>query len=60
MILYSAQWKTATVAIYEYLLEDLMGPACAIGTIITLVVLVGITIANKLLGEKVAGMFRAG
>ena len=60
MILYSAQWKTATVAIYEYLLEDLMGPACAIGTIITLVVLVGITIANKLLGEKVSGMFRAG
>lgn len=60
MILYSAQWKTATVAIYEYLLEDLMGPACAIGTIITLVVLFGIMVANKLLGEKIAGMFRAG
>jgi iron(III) transport system permease protein len=60
MILYSAQWKTVTVAIYEYLLEDMMGPACALGTIVTVVVLNGITAANKLLGDKVGNMFRAG
>jgi len=60
MILYSAQWKTVTVSIYEYLLEDKLGPACALGTIVTLVVLAGIMIANKLLGEKASNMFRAG
>jgi iron(III) transport system permease protein len=60
MILYSAQWKTTTVAIYEYLLEDKMGPACALGTIVTVVVLIGITVANKLLGDKVGNMFKAG
>jgi iron(III) transport system permease protein len=60
MILYSAQWKTVTVSIYEYLLEDKLGPACALGTIITVVVLAGIMLANKLLGEKVTNMFRAG
>ncbi|HEX7715482.1 MAG TPA: iron ABC transporter permease [Bacillota bacterium] len=60
MILYSANWKTVTVSIYEYLLEDKMGPACALGTIVTVVVLAGIMIANKLLGEKIGNMFRAG
>lgn len=57
MILYSARWKTVTVAIYEYLLEDLLGPACALGTIINVVVLIGIFAANKLLGQKVSNMF---
>jgi iron(III) transport system permease protein len=57
MILYSAQWKTATVAIYEYLLEDKMGPASAIGAIMTLVVLAGIMLANKLLGERIGNLF---
>ncbi len=60
MILYSAQWKTVTVSIYEYLLEDKLGPACALGTIVTFVVLIGIMLANKLLGEKASNMFRAG
>lgn len=60
MILYSAQWKTVTVSIYEYLLEDKLGPACALGAIVTFVVLAGIMLANKLLGEKVTNMFRAG
>lgn len=58
MILYSAKHKTATVAIYEYLLEAKMGPASAIGTLMTVIVLVGIMIANRLLGEKIGNLFR--
>ncbi len=57
MMLYSARWKTVTVAIYEYLLEDLLGPACALGTIVNVIVLVGIFAATKLLGQKVSNMF---
>lgn len=57
MMLYSARWKTVTVAIYEYLLEDLLGPACALGTVVNVVVLIGIFMANRLLGQKVSNMF---
>lgn len=58
MILYSPKYKTATVAIYEYLLESRMGPASAIGTLMILVVLAGIMLANKLLGERIGNLFR--
>ncbi|NMB26259.1 MAG: iron ABC transporter permease [Firmicutes bacterium] len=57
MMLYSARWKTATVTIYEYLLEDMLGPACAMGTVINVIVLVGVFSATKLLGEKMSNMF---
>ncbi len=60
MILYSARWKTVSVAIYEYLIEDLLGPACVLGSIVNVVVLVGMFVANKLLGQKIGSMFRSG
>jgi iron(III) transport system permease protein len=58
IILYSAQWKTMTVAIYEYLLADLLGPASALGTLLTLAVLASMLLANKLLGRTLGSLFR--
>ena len=60
MMLYSARWKTATVTIYEYLTEDMLGPACAMGTVINVIVLSGVFLATKLLGEKMSSMFGGG
>jgi iron(III) transport system permease protein len=58
IILYSARWKTMTVAIYEYLLGDLLGPASALGTLLTLAVLASMLLANKLLGRTLGSLFR--
>ena len=35
-----------TVAIYEYLIADLLGPASALGTLLTVVVLASMLLAN--------------
>jgi iron(III) transport system permease protein len=58
IILYSAHWKTMTVAIYEYLLADLLGPASALGTLLTVAVLASMLLANKLLGRTLGSLFR--
>lgn len=58
IILYSARWKTMTVAIYEYLLADLLGPASALGTLLTIAVLASMLLANKLLGRTLGSLFR--
>ena len=58
IILYSARWKTMTVAIYEYLLADLLGPASALGTLLTVAVLGSMLLANKLLGRTLGSLFR--
>jgi iron(III) transport system permease protein len=58
IILYSARWKTMTVAIYEYLIADLLGPASALGTLLTVVVLASMLLANKLLGRTLGSLFR--
>ena len=58
IILYSARWKTMTVAIYEYLLADLLGPASALGTLLTVAVLCSMLLANKLLGRTLGSLFR--
>jgi len=47
-----------TVAIYEYLLADLLGPASALGTLLTLVVLASMLLANKLPGRTLGSLFR--
>jgi len=58
IILYSARWKTMTVAIYEYLIADLLGPASALGTLLTVAVLASMLLANKLLGRTLGSLFR--
>jgi len=58
IILYSARWKTITVAIIEYLFSATIGPAYALGTILIVLVLSAITLANRLLGRKMSQMFK--
>ena len=58
VILYSARWKTITVAIVEYLFSATIGPAYALGTILIVLVLVAITLANRILGRRMSQMFK--
>jgi len=58
VILYSARWKTITVAIVEYLFSATIGPAYALGTILIVLVLAAITLANRILGRKMSQMFK--
>ncbi len=58
IILYSAHWKTVTVAFYAYLIADLLGPASAPGTLLTVVVLASMLLANGLFGRTLGSLFR--
>jgi iron(III) transport system permease protein len=58
IILYSARWKTITVAIMDYLSAANVGPAYALGTILIVVVLGAILLANRILGRSMSQMFR--
>lgn len=58
VMLYSARWKTITVAIMEYLFSSSIGPAYALGTILIVLVLSAILLANRILGRSMAQMFR--
>jgi iron(III) transport system permease protein len=58
VMLYSAKWKTITVSIVEYLFSATIGPAYALGTILILLVLSAIFLANRMLGRRMSQMFR--
>jgi iron(III) transport system permease protein len=58
VILYSARWKTITVAIMEYLFSATIGPAYALGTILIVLVLAAISLANRIMGRTMSQMFR--
>jgi iron(III) transport system permease protein len=58
VILYSARWKTITVAIVEYLFSASIGPAYALGTILIVLVLAAIALANRILGRRMSQMFK--
>jgi len=58
VILYSARWKTITVAIMEYLFSATIGPAYALGTILIFLVLGAISLANRIMGRTMSQMFR--
>jgi iron(III) transport system permease protein len=58
VILYSARWKTITVAIVEYLFSATIGPAYALGTILIVLVLAAISLANRILGRRMSQMFK--
>jgi ABC-type Fe3+ transport system permease subunit len=53
-----ARWKTIAVAIYEYLIADLLGPASALGTLLTVAVLASMLLASTLLGRILGWLFR--
>jgi iron(III) transport system permease protein len=58
VILFSARWKTIPVAIVEYLFSATIGPAYALGTILIVLVLTAIFLANRILGRKMSQMFK--
>jgi iron(III) transport system permease protein len=58
VILYSARWKTITVAIMEYLFSATIGPAYALGAILIVLVLGAISLANRIMGRTMSQMFR--
>ena len=58
VILYSARWKTITVTIVEYLFSANIGPAYALGTILIVLVLSAIFLANRILGRRMSQMFK--
>lgn len=58
VLLYSAKWKTITIAIYEYLLGNDIAKASALGTITIVLTLVLVAGASRLAGRNMADMFR--
>ena len=58
VLLYSAKWKTISIAIYELVLGDQLAEASAIGTITTLMTLALVLLASRLAGKNMAELFR--
>ena len=58
VLLYSAKWKTISIAIYELVLGDQLAEASAIGTIATVMTLLLVLIASRLAGKNMADLFR--
>jgi len=58
VLLYSAKWKTISIAIYELVLGDQLAQASAIGTITTVMTLVLVLTASRLAGKNMADLFR--
>lgn len=58
IILYSARWKTITIAIYEYLISNLYGPAFALATLLFAIVFLAIFAVNKFFGMTLGSLFK--
>lgn len=49
--------ESMTVAIDGFLLADLLGPASALGTLLTAALLAGTLLASRLLGRTLGALF---
>lgn len=58
ILLYSAKWKTMSIAIYEYILADELLDASAIGSIAIVATLLLVFLSSKIIGKNMAEMFR--
>ena len=58
IMIFSAQWKTISIAMYEYLIDDEQMIASAIGAIAIIMTLILVFAASKLIGKSMADMFR--
>jgi iron(III) transport system permease protein len=59
VLLFSAKWKTISIAIYEYVLSDELHNASAMGTVAIVLTLILVLGASQLVGRKMAEMFRS-
>ena len=58
ILLYSARWKTMSIAIYEYIIADELLDAAAIGSIAIVATLLLVFLSSKIIGKSMAEMFR--
>ena len=58
ILLFSAKWKTISIAIYEYVLSDELHNASAMGTVAIVMTLVLVLGASRLVGRSMADLFR--
>ncbi len=58
ILLYSARWKTMSIAIYEYVIADELLDASAMGAIAIVLTLLLVLVSSKLIGKSMAEMFR--
>ncbi|MBL6945503.1 MAG: iron ABC transporter permease [Rhodospirillales bacterium] len=58
VLLYSARWKTISIAIYEYIVADELLDAAAIGSIAIVATLLLVFLSSKIIGKSMAEMFR--
>ena len=58
IMLYSARWKTMSIAIYEYVIADELLDASAMGSITIAATLLLVFMSSKIIGKSMAEMFR--
>jgi iron(III) transport system permease protein len=58
VMLYSAQWKTLSITIYEQLENQDTGAAAAVGSLAILVTLVLVFMATRIIGRTMSDLFR--
>ena len=58
ILLYSAKWKTISIAIFELVTADELLEASALGSITIFFTLALVFLASKLLGKGMADLFR--
>ncbi len=58
VLLYSANWKTISIAVYELVLGNELARASALGTICNVMTLLLVLAASALLGRNMSEMFR--
>jgi iron(III) transport system permease protein len=58
ILLYSANWKTLAIVMYEQLFDDKVGYASAAGTVGLVVTSLMIYLASRLVGRSMSDMFR--
>jgi iron(III) transport system permease protein len=58
IMLYSARWKTISIAIFEKLTGEEVYAACAIGSIAIVLTLVLVFTSSKIIGKSMADMFQ--
>ena len=58
IIIFSARWKTISIAIFEFLTSDDVLEATTIGSIAIMITLLLVFTASKLIGKNMADMFR--
>jgi iron(III) transport system permease protein len=58
IMLYSARWKTISIAIFERLTGEEVYAACAIGSIAILLTLILVFTSSRIIGKSMAEMFQ--